>query len=188
LTIGAEVDKILKMGKKILSILFILSIAVISVCIYIFRDKIQQFGNFGYIGVFILCFICNATVLAPAPSLAVVVSMALVLNPMLVALFGSLGTTFGEVFGYSAGYMGKNIIDFENKKMVKFLEWLKKYGVPVIFIFALLPLPLFDVIGVISGYLKIRFYKFFIACFLGKFIKMTVYALSAGYFINYFNL
>jgi membrane protein YqaA with SNARE-associated domain len=169
---------------KFLSILFVSAVIAITVCIVVFRDKVQQFGNFGYIGVFILCFICNATVLAPAPSLAVVVSAALALNPLFVALFGSLGTTLGEAFGYSAGYMGKNIVDVEYNKMAR---WVKKYGSPVIFVFALLPLPLFDVIGVVSGYLRIRLYKFLVACFLGKFIKMTVYALGAGYFVKYIN-
>ena len=172
------------MIKKILSVIFISIIIAISVCIFVFRDRVQQFGNFGYIGVFVLCFICNATVIAPAPSLAVVVSAALVLNPMLVALFGSFGTTLGEAFGYLAGYTGKNIIDIENNKMSK---WVKKYGVPVIFIFALLPLPLFDIIGVTSGYLRIRLYKFLTACLLGKFIKMTFYALGAGFFVKYIN-
>jgi membrane protein YqaA with SNARE-associated domain len=60
-------------------------------------------GGFGYAGIFLLCFICNATVLAPAPSLAVVVSASLALNPLFVALSGAAGTTFGETVGYAGG-------------------------------------------------------------------------------------
>jgi membrane protein YqaA with SNARE-associated domain len=174
-----------KLRAKILSISFIVTIIAITVCIFVFRDKVQQLGAVGYIGVFILCFICNATVFAPAPSLTVIVSAALALNPLFVALFGSLGTTLGESVGYSAGYMGKNIVDVENNKMAR---WVKKCGAPVIFIFALLPLPFFDIIGVAAGYLRIKVYQFLIACFLGKFIKMAVYALSAGYFVKYINV
>jgi membrane protein YqaA with SNARE-associated domain len=136
-------------------------------------------GCFGYFGVFIICFICNATILAPAPSLAVVLTASLSLPPLLVAFAGAAGTTLGESVGYSADYMGKKIVDVETNKMA---SWVKKYGTPVVFLFALLPLPLFDIIGLASGYLRIKFQKFFIACFLGKFIKMSVFAFGAGYF------
>jgi membrane protein YqaA with SNARE-associated domain len=174
--------EIKNLGKKILSILFIFVIIAISVCIFVFREKIQHLGSIGYLGVLLICFVCNATVLAPAPSLAVVVSAALALNPVLVALAGAIGTTLGEAVGYAAGYMGKNIIDFENNKLAR---GVKKYGALAIFLFALLPLPLFDIVGVAAGYLRIRVYQFFIACFLGKFIKMLVYALGANHFVKY---
>jgi membrane protein YqaA with SNARE-associated domain len=167
---------------KIVSILFIVVIVTISISIYVYRDKIQALGNLGYLGVCLLCFICNATILAPAPSLAVVVSMALVLNPIIVAIAGAIGSSLGEIVGYASGYMGKNIVGIENNKLAK---WVQKYGFPVIFIFALLPLPLFDVIGLASGYMKIKLYQFIIACFAGKFIKMLVYSIGANYFAQY---
>ncbi|MDR1904653.1 MAG: VTT domain-containing protein [Treponema sp.] len=164
---------------KIAGILFVAFIITISVLIYLYRDLFRNLGSLGYLGVLLICFVCNATVLAPAPSLAVVISAALSLNPMLAAFAGAVGTTLGETVGYAAGYMGKKIIDIESNKMA---GWVKKYGAPVIFIFALLPLPLFDIVGLASGYLRIKFLKFFLSCFFGKFIKMSVYALGAGYF------
>jgi membrane protein YqaA with SNARE-associated domain len=180
---GANEHKILPtVGKKFLSILFIIGVLAISIMIYIYKDKVQTLGNFGYLGVILLCFICNATILAPAPSLVVVVSMALVMNPMIVAISGAIGSTLGETVGYYSGYVGKNIIDFDNNKLA---SWVKKYGTPVVFIFAVIPLPLFDIIGLASGYLRIKLYKFFIACFAGKLIKMLVYSIGANYFAQY---
>jgi membrane protein YqaA with SNARE-associated domain len=135
------------------SIAFIAGIVAVSVGIYIYRDQIRALGAYGYIGVFLLCFICNATVLVPAPSLIVIISSALVLNPYFVALVGSCSTTLGELVGYISGYIGKNIVAVKDHRI---FSWVKKYGCPIIFIFALLPMPLFDIVGLASGYLKIR--------------------------------
>jgi len=167
------------LAKKIFSILFILTIVALSVVIFINREKIQQIGNYGLLGVFGLCFICNATVLAPAPSLIVIVTAATFLNPMLVALCGALGTTLGELTGYLSGKAGRNIGKIEIGRLGKAVQ---KYGTPVIFCFALFPLPLFDIIGVASGFLGIKWHKFIIPCFLGKLIKMLCFAYGSFYF------
>jgi hypothetical protein len=49
------------------------------------RDKIQNVSEVSYLGLFFLCFIANATVLLPAPSLMIAASCALIMNPWLVA-------------------------------------------------------------------------------------------------------
>jgi membrane protein YqaA with SNARE-associated domain len=165
--------------RKILSIFIILTIAALSIVIFINREKLQYIGNYGLLGVFILCFICNATVLAPAPSLIVIVTAAAFLNPMLVALCGAFGTTLGELTGYLSGKAGRNIGRIKIGRLGKAVQ---KYGSPVIFCFALFPLPLFDIIGVASGFLGIKWYKFVIPCFLGKLIKMLCFAYSSYYF------
>jgi len=165
--------------KKILSILFILLIVILTIVIYINREKIQHIGNYGLLGVFAICFICNATVLAPAPSLFVIVTAATFLNPILVALCGALGTTLGELTGFLSGKAGRNIGKIEIGQLGKAVQ---KYGSPVIFCFALLPLPLFDIIGITSGFLGIKWHKFTISCFLGKLIKMLCFAYGSFYF------
>jgi len=165
--------------RKILSIFFILTIVALSVVIYINREKMQYLGNYGLLGVFGLCFICNATILAPAPSLIVIITAATFLNPILVALCGALGTTLGELTGYLSGKAGRNIGKIEIGRLGKAVQ---KHGIPVIFCFALLPLPLFDIIGVTSGFLGIKWYKFVIPCFLGKLIKMLCFAYGSFYF------
>jgi len=167
------------LARKILSIFIILIVVALSILIFINREKLQYIGNYGLLGVFGLCFICNATVLAPAPSLIVIVTAATFLNPILVALCGALGTTLGELTGYFSGKAGRNIGRIEIGKLGKAVQ---KYGSPVIFCFALFPLPLFDIIGVASGFLGIKWYKFVIPCFLGKLIKMLCFAYGSYYF------
>lgn len=172
--------------RKIFGFVFILSVIVVSGLVFAYRNKISYIPELGYFGVFIMCFICNATVFAPAPSLLVVATAATVLNPVIVTLVGALGTTLGEFVGYLSGLAGRTVIDAKDGKMIL---WVQKYGIFTIFLFALIPLPLFDVIGIISGYLKIKWYKFIPACFAGKFIKMFLYAFFVGQIlINIVNL
>jgi membrane protein YqaA with SNARE-associated domain len=45
-----------------------------------------------------------------------------------------------------------------------------------VFVFALLPLPLFDVAGTVAGVCKMPIAKFITACFLGKTLKMLTVA------------
>ncbi|MCL2211178.1 MAG: VTT domain-containing protein [Treponema sp.] len=164
---------------KILCVLFILAVTAISLLVFLNRDKLHYIGNYGLIGVFVLCFISNATVFAPAPSLIVVVTAASFINPVLVSLVGAFGATLGELTGFFSGRAGKRI---RNKEIGKLGNAIKKFGTPVIFVFALLPLPLFDIIGVASGFLGIKWYKFVTACLPGKFIKMVIYACGFTYF------
>ena len=63
--------------------------------------------KYGYLGVLVLCFICNVTVFAPVPSLIVVVTAAQTLNPWLVILLGAVGTTLGEMVGHLSGKSGE---------------------------------------------------------------------------------
>ncbi|MBP3381829.1 MAG: DedA family protein [Clostridia bacterium] len=161
-------------ARKIAEILLVAGIVALSVAICLFRDRIQAVGSLGYVGLFLLCFLANATVFLPAPSLMLAASAALVMNPWLVALVASLGSALGEFVGYVFGSATKDL----SPKFQKLLEKLQQ-KVPnetvLVFVLALLPLPLFDVVGVYAGGTKMHLVRFFAACFVGKFTKMLVY-------------
>jgi len=167
---------------KISCILFLLSIIALSLLVFLNRDKLQHIGNFGLIGVFFLCFLSNATVFLPAPGLIVIVTASTFMHPILVSLAGALGTTLGELTGYFSGRVGKKI---SNKEFSKLGKAIQKYGTPVVFIFALLPFPIFDIIGVASGYFGVKWYKFIATCLPGKFIKMILVSYGFTYFQNF---
>lgn len=160
--------------RKIIEVILIVAIVGLSVAIFIFRDKIQNVSEVGYFGLIVLCFLANATVLLPAPSLMIAASCALIMNPWLVALCAALGSTLGELIGYAFGTVTKDL----SPKFQKIVDKLtSKIHSPIILVFVLaaLPLPLFDVVGIYSGGSKMNLVKFFLACFLGKFVKMLVY-------------
>lgn len=167
------------------SILFITFIIVASVFLFLKKDDIAYDDTYGYIGVVVLCFICNATVFAPAPSLVVAVTAAQTLNPLGVAVLGAIGTSAGELVGFLSGHVGRNIIIKENR----ITEWVKNKGSLGVFLFAAIPLPLFDVAGIIAGYSNMKCLRFFIVCFCGKLLKMMVYvygSLIVGDYIEMF--
>ena len=160
--------------RKILEIIFVVLIAALSVTIFVLRDKIQNVGEVGYLGLFLLCFLANCTVLLPSPSLMVAASCALIMNPWLVAVFAALGSALGEFVGYALGTVTKDL----SPKFERLLDMLTARihdQTLIVFLLALLPLPLFDVAGVYCGGTRMNVFRFFLACLLGKFIKMLVY-------------
>lgn len=158
--------------------LFILIILGIIVLNYILRANEKFFLDlkaYGYIGIFLLCLFLNATVLLPSSSTLVVMSMATIYHPIVVALVGALGTALGEFTGYFTGYYGKVVV--ENSTVFnEVIRLYKKFPNLAIVIFAALPLPFFDIIGILSGSIKMGKRKFFLLCFLGKAVKMFTYA------------
>lgn len=165
--------------KKTKDYIIVCFVVICSILIFVFRDKVTAIGEIGYIGIFVLCFLSNLTVFLPAPSLMVVVSYSQVLSPVLVAIIGALGTTFGEMSGYLLGGAIENI----SKKWDKLISWIgSKIGnvYLIVFIFALMPLPIFDFVGVYAGSKRVKIPLFFLACYSGKLIKMLFYALVIG--------
>jgi len=141
-----------------------------------YRDEVTAFAEYGYLGVFAACFAANATVFLPAPSSAIVFAFASIYSPLWVAVAGGLGAAGGELLGYAAGYSGRRAI--EATAIGKRIEaWFSKNAVLTVFILALLPLPLFDIVGILAGSSKMKLGLFLPAVIAGKILKMTVYAI-----------
>ena len=160
--------------RKIFEILLFLFIVGISIAIFVMRDKIESVNNVSYLGLFVLCFLANSTVLLPAPGLMIAASCALIMNPVLVAIFASLGSTLGELVGYAFGTVSKDLSPRFHKVINRFTSKIHNQLL-LVFIFAVLPLPLFDIVGIYSGGARMNLVKFFGVCFLGKFVKMLIY-------------
>ena len=153
----------------------IVFIVLISVLIFLYRKEITEIGEWGYLGVFLLCALSNLTVLLPAPSLMVVVSFSRILNPVLVSIIGAVGTTIGELSGFAFGNSVSNISEKAEKLMAKISKYIKSQEL-LVFIFALLPLPLFDFAGMFAGGNRMPVLRFLLSCYLGKLLKMLFYA------------
>ena len=160
--------------KRAGEIALVLAVIALSVFIFLERDELSRIGNVGYLGLFALCFLCNATVFVPAPSLMIAASCALILDPLLVSLVGALGTSCGELVGYACGNAGTELSPRFRDLLARLSEKVHREALWV-FLLALLPLPLFDVAGIWSGGTRMPLARFFGACFLGKLIKMLIY-------------
>jgi membrane protein YqaA with SNARE-associated domain len=164
-------------------ILALLVVIGLSIFIFSIRDQAEQLGVYGYPGIFILAFLSYATVILPAPAVAVVFAMGAVFNPLGVALAAGAGAALGEITGYLAGFSGQGIVE-RVPQYIKLENWMRKYGNPTIFVISAIPNPFFDVAGAIAGTLRMPVIKFLFWCWLGETTKMIFFAYFGSGFSN----
>jgi uncharacterized membrane protein YdjX (TVP38/TMEM64 family) len=169
---------------NILRVLVLLLVIGISVYIFMIRDQAAKFSEYGYPGIFIISILANATILLPAPGIAIVFAMGGVFNPLIVGLVAGAGAAIGELSGYLAGFSGQGVAE-HTKIYERINRWMQRYGMLTIFILAAIPNPFFDLAGMAAGALKMPLYKFLIPCLLGKIIKMWIFAYAGAYSINW---
>ncbi len=170
-----------------LSLLLWLSLlAVIGISAFIFsiRDQVEKFGVYGYPGVFLIALLAYATVIIPAPSLAVVFTMGGVFHPLGIGLAAGSGAALGELSGYLAGFSGQAVIE-RMDIYEKITPWIDKHGTLAIFLLASIPNPFFDIVGIAAGVAKIPVKKFLFACWLGQLLKATAFAYAGAHSINW---
>jgi membrane protein YqaA with SNARE-associated domain len=163
--------------------LVILFVLVISIAIFIFRDRFAQLAAIGYPGIFLVSLLGNATIILPAPSLALVFAMGSALPPILVGLSAGIGEALGELTGYAAGFGGRGVI--ENQEMYNRLTaWMQRRGGITIFLLSTIPNPFFDLAGIAAGTLRYPLWRFMFFCWLGKTLKTTMVAWAGAQSIN----
>ena len=152
-------------------------LVVIGITYYIFsiRDRIAQFEQYGYLGVFLVALLANATVLIPAPGLAIISAMGSVFNPLGVGLAAGTGGAIGELSGYLAGFSGQAIIE-QMHIYNRLKPWIEKYGGWAILVLSAIPNPFFDAAGIAAGMVKMPLRTFLISVWVGQLIKMTFFA------------
>ena len=157
----------------------IVLVVALSLVIVSFHDRLQQFAAYGYPGVFLISLLGNATIILPAPSLAVVFAMGSALNPVLAGLAAGTGEALGELTGFLAGYGGRAVIE-RYDLYDRFHHHLERYGLIVIFVLSVVPTPFFDVAGMAAGALRFPVWQFLIVCWIGKIIKCTLVAFAGA--------
>ncbi len=167
----------------ILRVLAVLTVFGISVYIFSIRDQAEQIAKYGYPGIFLVALMANATVLLPAPGVAVVFAMGSVFNPIGVALAAGTGGAVGELSGYLAGFGGQAIVE-KTAAYARVQPWVQKWGVWAVLILAAIPNPFFDLAGVAAGTLKISVWKFLLFCWIGQTIKMAMFAFAGAASLN----
>jgi len=70
-------------------------------------EWVRSFGRWGYLSVFAISLLSSATVLIPAPGLAVVFAMGRALDPVTLGIVAGIGSGLGELSGYIAGASGR---------------------------------------------------------------------------------
>lgn len=145
------------------------SVLISGVIIY-FRNYLARLASYGYLGIFLVSVIGASTIVVPSPSLVATFVGGSLFNPLIVGILSGVGTSIGEVTGYLAG-IGSTVLIKEDKNYMRVEKWMAINGFITIFLLAIIPNPLFDLSGIISGATKYSFKKFFIATLLGKTIR-----------------
>lgn len=160
-------DRALQRRQLVLRVGAVCAMLILSALILINADKVRQLGQFGYLGVFLISFAANATIILPAPGWMVAMVAASALNPLFVGLAAGTGEALGETTGYLAGASGRAIIQQRQR-----YDWLaglaRRYGLPFFAVMAFIPNPFFDLAGIIAGALGFRLRYFLLAVWIGK--------------------
>lgn len=173
-----------KVVTAILRILAVLAVIGITVYVYSVRNRIEEFAHLGYFGAFLIMFVANATVILPAPGVAIIFAMGSLINPLGVAFAAGIGGTLGEMTGYLAGYSGQAAVE-NTKAYNRIVPYVQKYGAWVILVMSAIPNPFFDLAGIAAGITKIPVWKFMLACWVGQTIKMLMFAFAGAYSVDW---
>lgn len=165
---------------RIAALIFVILLTTV---LFIYRDEVKKLEALGYPGIFLVSLLANATLILPVPGVLFTSAMGAVFQPFWVALAAGSGAALGELSGYLAGYSGQAVI--ENREWYERLEkWIKKYGDVSIFALALIPNPIFDIGGIVAGALKMPWWRFVFWCWLGKVLKMMMFAYGGSAILN----
>lgn len=183
-----------KRRNRWLGIALIVAITLFSFWLALNPAWTEWMGNWGYVGAFAISLIASATIVLPAPGLAVVMAMGVALDPILLGIVSGVGSACGEMSGYIAGATGRGLLreteqESAQKSTQKAIVWLRraieKRGSLLIFLISLIPFPLFDVAGILAGALQMRVINFFMAVVLGKSIRYIIFILLAAGAVPY---
>lgn len=164
---------------RLVRVLALLFVIVVSLGIALYGDRFSRLGAYGYPGLFLLNVLASATLILPAPGLALAFGAGASLHPVLVGLAVGTGSAFGELTGYLAGFSGRGVIE-DRALYTRVQGWMSRFGLWVIFILGLIPNPLFDVAGITAGAMKIPVWKFLAAAGAGKVIKAMLVAYAGA--------
>lgn len=155
------------------NVLGVLFVTAISVAVLVLQQDIRRLAPYGYLGVFLLTLASNASVILPLPSLVLPFAMGAVLSPFWVAVAAAAGATLGELSGYMLGLSGKAFV--EDWRLYQRLKALMgRYGVWVVFLAAVVPVPVFDLVGILAGAARWPLPRFLFWVFFGKCLKMLM--------------
>jgi len=162
----------------------LLLVVGISIYIYTIRADAAKWTTYGYAGIFLISVLANATLLLPAPGIAVVFAMGSVFSPLLVSLAAGAGAAVGEMSGYAAGFSGQGVLE-RTRVYARLLPWMRRYGALTTFVLAAVPNPIFDLAGMAAGAMRMPVGKFFLWCLLGKIVKMLIFAYLGAYVLGW---
>ena len=174
-------DGIDEKQKRWAGVILVLLICLVSFWVAMNPALVGRMGRWGYVGAFVISLIASATVVLPAPGLAIIIAMSPAFNPIALGIVAGVGSAVGELTGYAAGASGRSLIPPQRQAQ---FEWVRqmthRYGVLILALLAALPFPLFDFAGIVAGIIRMRVLRFLLAVAVGKSIKYIILILLSA--------
>ncbi len=153
---------------------------VVGLVALIYQEELIYLKNYGYVGIFFLSLLGNATIFLPVPGILTAFVGGGIFSPLLVGIVGAAGAALGELTGYLAGYGGQAIIG-DQKRFQQIQRTLKQYGLVGLFVLASIPNPFFDMAGIAAGVAQLPIVQFLLVTFAGQLVKyLLISFLGAG--------
>lgn len=168
--------------KWFLPALVLLAVLAIMTIALVYRDRLPTVETLGYPAIFIVSVLGTATLFLPVPAILAVCAGGTLLNPLLSGVIGGTGQALGEGTGYLAGVAGSGLLR-ENRWYGRLRPWVERRGWMVVLVVAAIPNPVFDVVGMIAGAMRMPLWQFLGAVWVGKTVRSVgvAYGCSLGY-------
>lgn len=178
-TISQRAERKKRNLQKIGRIAAFVSVVALSMVIVLWGNRLEHLPFYGYPAIFLVSLLGNLSVIFPAPSYLVVFAASSTLDPLAAGVIAGLGATLGELTGYVAGASGKAVI--ENRPIYQRIRAaIEKWGVWTIFLLGVIPNFFFDIGGMVAGATRMSLWRFILAAWLGKSIRLTVVAMTGS--------
>ena len=144
-------------------------------------DLAYRLGSLGYIGVFLITFISNATIVVPIPYFGLVAALSPGLSMVGVGIASALGSVIGESVGFFVGRSGRGVVE-----QTRFYRWVQRQlehpwrAFVVLFALSAPPNPAFDVAGLTAGAMGLPYWIFLSAVFLARLVRFGIVAFVGG--------
>ena len=145
-----------------------------------------SYDSVGYPGIWLISFVGASAIVLPVPGMAamcVAASPSVGLNPLAVGLIAASAETLGELTGYIAGASGAAFLQ-NNRWYPRFQNWLIRRGWIALFLLAMIPNPVFDLIGIAAGALGYPLKRFLVIIMIGKSIKSVGIAYACYFSVS----
>ena len=165
---------------RILQLLFLVTIAVVS-AVLLFVPEIRD-SSLGYGGIFLINVLSSSVVFFPAPGILITCSVSTTsivagdsnIGLWWIVLIASVGNTIGESVSYGIGYIGGTDGLRKKRFYIRLRLWMRRYGGITVFSLSFLPLPLFDLAGIMAGALRMNYLRFNLWVAAGKLAKFSI--------------
>ena len=161
---------------QVISLAVVLTVAIAAIPL---SESLEDNPTPSYFALFITAVVSGALFMLPGFGWAAIGAFAITFDTwFLPALIGTTGQVLGELYSYFLGYTGSRWIK-QNRWYVRLHKFMQRHGFLTITVLAATPNPIFDLTGAVAGALGLGWHRFYIASWLGRFIKNILIAVLA---------